>query len=129
MAHRWLCIKPETSLLNQSRQGEEMLKKDERRVFERYDNDTPIVYAYHNTDHFFHAVMCNYSNEGMCFKTSKAVDPGSDVYIMMEDYSPDTVHADLYEGYFAEVRWCRQSSSHEVPGYQVGVKYYKTVID
>jgi len=106
-----------------------MQKKDERRVFERYDNDAPIVYAYHDTDRFFQAVMCNYSTEGMCFKTSKAVDPGSDVYIMMENYSSDTVHADLYEGYFAEVRWCQQLSSLEVPGYQVGVKYYKTVIN
>ena len=106
-----------------------MQKKDERRVFERYDNDASIVYAYHDTDRFFQAVMCNYSTEGMCFKTSKAVDPGSDVYIMMENYSPDTVHADLYEGYFAEVRWCQQLPSLEVPGYQVGVKYYKTVIN
>jgi hypothetical protein len=106
-----------------------MQQKEERRVFERYDNDAPIVYAYHDTDRFFHAVMCNYSDEGMCFKTSKAVDPGSDVYIMMENYSPDTVHADLYEGFFAEVRWCQQLSSHEAPGYQVGVKYYKTVIN
>ena len=106
-----------------------MQKKDERRVFERFDIVAPVVYAYHNTDQFFHAVMCNYSHEGMCFKTSKAVDPGSDVYIIMENYSPDTIHAELYEGYFAEVKWCQQLPSHEVPGYQVGVKYYKTVID
>ena len=105
-----------------------MQKKDERRVFERHDNDAPIVYAYHDTDRFFQAVICNYSIEGMCFQTSKAVDPGSDVYIMMENYSPDTVHADLYEGYFAEVRWCQQMSSPAPPGYQVGVKYYKTDI-
>jgi hypothetical protein len=105
-----------------------MQKKDERRVFERYDNDAPIVYAYHDTDRFFQAVMCNYSIEGMCFQTSKAVDPGSDVYIMMENYSPDTVHADLYEGYFAEVRWCQQLSSPAPPRYQVGVRYYKTDI-
>ena len=105
-----------------------MQKKDERRVFERYDNDAPVVYAYHDTDRFFQAVMCNYSIEGMCFQTSKAVDPGSDVYIMMENYSPDTVHADLYEGYFAEVRWCQKLSSPAPPRYQVGVRYYKTDI-
>jgi hypothetical protein len=124
-----LRIKPETSLLDKPWQVEEMQKEDERRVFERFDTAAPIVYAYHDTDQFFKAVMCNYSHEGMCFKTSKAVDPGSDVYIMMENYSPDTVHAELYEGYFAEVRWCQRLASHEVPGYQVGVKYYKTVID
>ena len=106
-----------------------MQKKDERRVFERYDNNAPIVYAYHDTDHFFQAVMCNHSNEGMGFKTSEAVDSGSDIYIMMEDYAPDTIHAELYEGYFAEVRWCRPEPDPEDPEYKVGVKYYKTVID
>jgi hypothetical protein len=103
--------------------------KDERRVFERYDNDAPIIYAYHNTDQFLHALMCNYSKDGMCFKTPDAIDPGSDIYIMMENYSPDTIHADLYEGYFAEVRWCCPSAAPEKTEYLVGVKYYKTVID
>jgi hypothetical protein len=84
-----------------------MKTKDERRVFERHDNDAPVIYAYHNTDR----------------------DTGSDIYIMMENYAPDTIHAELYEGYFAEVRWCRQLPDTEVPGYKVGVKYYKTVID
>jgi len=73
-------------------------------------------------------VMCNYSKEGMCFKTPEAVDPGSDIYIMMENYSPDALHTELYEGYFAEVRWCQQQQPHEVSDYRVGVKYYKTVI-
>jgi len=106
-----------------------MKTKDEKRVFERYDNDAPIIYAYHNTDRFFHALMCNYSKEGMCFKTADVVDTGSDIYIMMENYDPDTIHAELYEGYFAEVRWSRQIPDLEKPEYRVGVKYYKTVID
>jgi hypothetical protein len=65
----------------------------------------------------------------MCFKTSDVIDTGSDIYIMMENYTPDTIHAELYEGHFAEVRWCRQLPDPEVSGYKVGVKYYKTVID
>jgi hypothetical protein len=50
---------------------------------------------------------------------------------MMENYSPDTIHAELelYEGYFAEVKWCRQPPEPKVPEYKVGVKYYKTIID
>ena len=106
-----------------------MNKKDERRVFERYDNDAPIIFAYHDTDRFYHALMCNYSKDGMCFKTPDLVDTGSDIYIMMENYTPDTIHSEHYEGYFAEVRWCRQIPDPEVPEYKVGVKYYKTVID
>jgi len=115
--------------INRADEGTVMQKRDERRVFERYENDAPIVYAYHNTDQFFQAVICNYSNEGMCFKTSQAVDPGSDIYIMMENFSPDAFHAELYEGHFAEVRWCQQLQPLKVVSFRVGVKYYKTVID
>ena len=95
---------------------------------ERHDQHVAIIYAYHDTDQFFSAIMCNYSIDGMCFKTANAVDPGSDIYIMMENYSPDTIHAELYEGYFAEVLWCCRLTDDEAPGYKVGVKYYKTVI-
>jgi len=114
--------------INRADQGAVMQKKVERRVFDRYTYDAPIVYAYHDTDHFFNAVICNYSNEGMCFNTSQAVAPGSDIYIMMENYSPDAFHAELYEGHFAEVRWCQQLQPHKVPRYQVGVRYHKTLI-
>lgn len=103
--------------------------KDEKRLSVRHDQPAAIIYAYHNTDRFFPAVMCNYSKDGMCFKTSDEIDPGSQIYIMMENYAPDTIHAELYEGYFAEVLWCCQMTDVDPPGYKVGVKYYKTVID
>jgi hypothetical protein len=106
-----------------------MKKKDNRRVFERIKNDAPIVFAYHNTDQFYPAVMCDYSMDGMCFITPDGVDPGSDIYIMMENYAPDSIHAELYEGFFAEVKWCHPISAGERPEYRVGVKYYKTTIN
>lgn len=103
--------------------------KDEKRLSVRHDQTAAIIFAYHNTDRFFPAVMCNYSTDGMCFKTSDGIDPGSQIYIMMENYAPDSIHAELYEGYFAEVLWCCQLTDADPPGYKVGVKYYKTVID
>ena len=106
-----------------------MNQKDERRLSERHDHHAAIIYAYHNTDKFFPAVMCNYSSDGMCFQTLNQIGPGSNIYIMMEDYSPDAIHAELYEGYFAEVLWCCQLTEDDSPRYRVGVKYYKTVID
>ena len=106
-----------------------MNTQKERRIFERHNLDVPIIYAYHDTDQFMPAVMCNYSKDGMCFKTPDEVSPGSDIYIMMENYSPDTMHAELYEGYFAEVKWCHQHAELKALEYRVGVKYYKTVLD
>ncbi|MDJ0986033.1 MAG: PilZ domain-containing protein [Desulfobacterales bacterium] len=106
-----------------------MKNKDDRRLFDRIKNDAPIVFAYHNTDHFYHAEMCDYSNAGMCFVTPDGVDPGSDIYIMMENFSADAIHAEFYEGFFAEVKWCQPMLAEEVSTYRVGVKYYKTTID
>lgn len=106
-----------------------MNHKDERRISARQDHQAAIIYAYHNTDQFFSAIMCNYSKDGMCFKTQDEITPGSNIYIMMENYSPDTIHSELYEGYFAEVLWCCQLTDADPLGYRVGVKYYKTVIN
>ncbi len=83
-------------------------------MFNRTKNDAPIIFAYHNTDQFYHAVMCDYSKDGMCFKTPDGLDPGSDIYIMMENYSPDSIHAELYEGFFAKVKWCHPLPDNEL---------------
>ena len=102
---------------------------DENREYERYDTDTGIVYALRDSDQFSPARLCNYCQGGMCFETFKALEPGSDIYIMMEDFMPDDVSADVYDGYLAEVRWCAQSSSSKAEQFRVGVKYYQTDID
>jgi hypothetical protein len=47
----------------------------------------------------------------------------------MENYNPDSIHAELYEGFFAEVKWCRPASATRISEFRVGVKYYKTTID
>jgi hypothetical protein len=40
----------------------------------------------------------------MCFEACNAIEPGSDIYIMMEDFSPDAIDAEFYDGNRAEVR-------------------------
>jgi hypothetical protein len=47
---------------------------------------------------------------------------------MMEDFSPDAANAEFYDGYRAEVRWCRNVSLDNNEEFVVGVKYYKTII-
>lgn len=106
-----------------------MNKNKDRRMFDRVKFDAPIVFAYHNSDHFYHAVMCDHSMGGMCFITPDGVDPGTDIYIMMENYAPDSIHAEFYEGFFAEVKWCQPIPARELSEYRIGVKYYKTTID
>ena len=72
--------------------------------------DIPIVYAFQDSDQFNPARLFNYCQGGMCFETGEAVEPGSDIYIMMENFLPDSIDAEFYDGYLAEVRWCRKHS-------------------
>ena len=100
----------------------------EKRTSERFTHDAPIVYAYHNSDQFFPAIKCNFCKGGMCFASDSAIEPGSDIYIMMENFAPDSVGAEFYDGYLAEVRWCQKSIQESTTDFTVGVKYYQTVI-
>ena len=106
-----------------------MALHDEKRAYARYDHDTPIVYAFQDSDQFNKARLCNYCEGGMCFEARKALEPGSDIYIMMENFSPDADGAEFYDGYLAEVRWCRKVTMKNADQFIVGVKYYQTIID
>jgi len=101
---------------------------DDKREHERFDLNASMVYAFHDSDLFYQARMCNYGKGGMCFTSDNALEPGSDVYIMMENFSPDAVGAEFYDGYLAEVRWCQKSIPETATDFRVGVKYYQTII-
>jgi len=105
-----------------------MTRFDDKREHERVDLNASMVYAFHDSDLFYQARMRNYCKGGMCFISGNALDPGSDIYIMMENFSPDDVGADFYDGYLAEVRWCQKLRSNEADEFKVGVKYYQTII-
>lgn len=96
----------------------------EKRQYERHEHRAPIIYAHQDSDIFFDADMCNYSSGGMCFKTVQAVQKGSEIYIMMEDFAPDDIGAEIYDGKLAEVRWCRSVSRPKPDCFLVGVRYY-----
>jgi len=101
---------------------------DDRREHERFDLNASMVYAFHDSDLFYQARMCNYGKGGMCFTSDNALEPGSDIYIMMENFSPDAAGAEFYDGYLAEVRWCQKSNPETATDFRVGVKYYQTII-
>ena len=105
-----------------------MTRYDEKREYKRYDLRAPVIYAYQDSDQFSKAQMCNYCEGGMCFQACNALEPGSDIYIMMENFLPDTIDAEFYDGYLAEVRWCRKQSPEPAQPFLIGVKYYQTTI-
>ena len=105
-----------------------MARYDERRGYKRHDLRAPVIFAYQDSDQFTKAQMCNYCEGGMCIEASNAIEPGSNIYVMMENFSPDPIDAEFYDGYRAEVRWCRNISLENNNEFKVGVKYYKTII-
>jgi hypothetical protein len=106
-----------------------MIVQNEKRKSVRHDHEASIVFAYQNSDEFYNAKMCNFSNSGLCFESSAAIEPGSDIYVMMEEFLPDTIGSEIYDGYLAEVRWCQRLPQVDPAAYHVGVKYYRTRID
>jgi hypothetical protein len=105
-----------------------MTRCDDKREHERFDFNASMVYAYHDSDRFYQARMCNYGEGGMCFVSGNVLEPGSDIYIMMENFSPDAVGAEFYDGYLAEVRWCQKLELENAVQFRIGVKYYQTII-
>ena len=105
-----------------------MTRSHDKRQYERYDLNASMVYAYHDSNLFYQARMCNYCKGGMCFMSDNAIAPGADIYIMMETFPPDTVGTDFYDGYLAEVRWCQKMLQDNSEEYKIGVKYYQTII-
>ena len=105
-----------------------MARYDDRREHERFDLSASMVYAFQDSDLFHQARLCNYCKSGMCFTAGSSIEPGSDIYIMMENFVPDGIGAEFYDGYLAEVRWCRKAVPENSDEFNVGVKYYQTVI-
>ena len=95
----------------------------ERRQFERFEHSAPIVFALRGSDQFIDARLCDFCRRGMGFITGGPVREGAEIYIMTEHYSPDTIGADIYDGYLARVRWCEPHQETGSDEYRVGVQY------
>ena len=99
----------------------------EKRVYARFTQESPIVHEQYNTGNYYGARMYNYSRGGMYFESDVALQPGTDLYIGIED-SPYAHMPDIYEGFRAVVRWCSQvRRQNAMYGYGIGVKYLNPV--
>lgn len=96
-----------------------------KRAFERFGIEGRITYCLHNTEKYFNAKMVNTSEGGMYFESEVEIQPGSDIYITLEDPSPAIQGLAEYDGYRAEVMWCRKLYDKETERsyYGVGVRF------
>jgi len=101
------------------------------RAFSRNFSEAPIVYAFHNTEKYYTAKMCNCSEGGMYFESEhNTLKRGTDIWIKMVNSSPDLHGTAVQDGYRAEVVWCRRISDREAsPYYGVGVRFMVNTCD
>lgn len=79
------------------------------RAFTRNEHKARITYSdYNHRENHFHAVMLNSSEGGMYFESEERLEPGMDLWIQIEDLSSDIHGMQAYNGYRAEVMWCRK---------------------
>ncbi|OQY03713.1 MAG: hypothetical protein B6I22_11040 [Desulfobacteraceae bacterium 4572_123] len=99
----------------------------EKRIHERRDYGAPIIVSIFNKKKFFDAQTLNNCTDGICFKSSTFLRPGTTVYLRVKKFLPDTSGTCAFEGLRAaslgEIKWCRELADTDAGTYEVGVKY------
>ncbi len=94
-----------------------------KRAFQREGCKVKITFSIFKTDKHFCADMLNCGQGGLYFESDVNIAPGSDIYIKMENYSPEIHGLDAYDGYRAEVLWCRKLYKEDKSVYGVGARF------
>lgn len=90
-----------------------MKETKNKRHEERSDFDTQVVYTDGSADHYHDAMMCNFSEDGMCFESDTPMEPGTEVSIK-------TVHFPSTNK--CKVAWCHKVGSGDDEKYDIGLK-------
>ena len=77
----------------------------DKRYFPRQIYKIPITYNGPIISHDFVSSIQNYSRTGMCFESEKPLEPGSEVGIKVENYSPGSYGPEAYKFYVVRVKW------------------------
>ena len=94
-----------------------------KRNYSRNNYKANILYADYKTDNYIDAKMFNYSQDGMYFEIARDLQPGTDIYIEMVNYLPDTPGPEAYKAYKAEVRWHKEKQKKSTLRYGIGIQY------
>ncbi len=103
-----------------------MYSDAERREYVRNDVDIPVSFSEKDVEFLYSARLCDLSKSGMRFISDTALKSGSEISIKPEDPFPDMLsRPQPDDSYHAEVKWCRENTDINIPGYTIGVKYYE----
>ena len=102
-----------------------MVMQTENRESERRKHDAALLYAFNDSENYYSATMCNYGDDGMCFVAGYSLEPGSEIFIRMENFPEEAVGHNIKEWYNAVVQWCEPMPDSDAFFYKVGVRYSK----
>ncbi len=100
-----------------------------KRAFARTHYETPVIYAYSNSDVFHDAKMLNTSLGGMYIETIHSLIPGSEIYIKAMDFSSASYWREEGNDFSGVVAWCRELMGNEMNDYGIGVRFLLNVCD
>lgn len=98
-----------------------------KRAFSRTDYEAPIMFAYSNSDIYYDASMLNSSQGGMYIETSRALMPGSEIYIKIVDFPSVSFWEEENSDFCGSVVWCM--SLNKKSGFGAGVRFLVNVCD
>ena len=96
-------------------------QNQEKRHNARLDDHRKISVKDLKAGIFHRATMLNYSKNGMYFETDSIMEPGTEIYLGIED-SSDVAFADEYECRRAEIMW-RKKLKKSFFNYGYGIKF------
>jgi hypothetical protein len=102
-----------------------MVRQTENRESERHKHEAALLYAFNDSEKYYSATMCNYGEDGMCFVAGYSLEPGSKIFIRIENYPDEAAGRNIKEWYNAVVQWCEPMPNSDAFFYHVGVKYSK----
>lgn len=102
--------------------------KTEKKSSERHPRERAITFSIFNRQNFMDGHLLDYSTNGLKFKSTCALQPGTTICIRVKSgqggSQPDRFPERLPSVCLAEVKWCRQLEGSDSSFYEVGVRYY-----
>jgi hypothetical protein len=93
------------------------------RTFKRTTHQVPIQYALLDSDQFHPAHTYNFSPDGLCYEIQQPLNPGTDVCILMDNYTPGRPGPEGYRSYVASIRWTQSLPQTGFNRYAVGARF------
>jgi hypothetical protein len=101
---------------------------EEKRSSERHPHNASLVFSVFNHRNCVDARSIDYCADGLKFKSSCALHPGTTICIRIKrgyrDFHPGSFLESVGSVSLAEVKWCRELDDADALHYEVGVRYY-----